>query len=183
MRYNPRIMNILFRNLKYIFFSSALAGSAAFAQDFEKNTRVMDLRDGTYLQIRYDLEMESISHEKNYSTIYKVIFNDRRVSHGFIAYLDTHVMVQTNVSDLIRNGHLPAGIYCYDKEKSEFDSQNYNLAGEMTDRLYFRDCQNDEPAFVVYLQTGYNLRNMDDFHGFRIRDLQDQVGNALKFVR
>ena len=176
-------MNILFRNLKYILFTCALAGSAAFAQGFDQNTRLMDLRDGTYLQIRYDLDMESITHEHNYSTIYKVIFNDRRVSHGFIAYLDTHVMVQTNVSNIIRNNKLPAGIYCYDQEKSEFDSQNYNLVGEMTDRLYFRDCQSDEPAFVVYLQTGYNLRNMDDFHGFRIRDLQDQVGTALSFIR
>jgi hypothetical protein len=175
-------MKILIRNLKYILFASALAGSAAFAQEFNPNTRVKDLPHGTYLQVRYHLDMESISHEKNYSTIYKVIFNDQQASHGFIGYLDSHVVVQTNVSDLIRNGRLPAGIYCYDKDKSEFDSHHYNLIGEMTDRLFFRDCQSDEPAFVVYMQTGYNLRNNDDFNGFRIRDFQDQVGTSMKFI-
>lgn len=176
-------MNILFRNLKYILFTSALAGSAAFSQGFNPNTRIMDLQDGTYLQIRYDLEMDSFTHEQDYSTVYKVIFNDKTVSGGFIGYLDTHVMIQTNVSKMIRNERLKAGIYCYDKEKSEFDSQNYNLIGEMKDRLFFRVCGEDEPAFVIYLQTGYNLRNNDHFQGFRIRDLQDQVGSALRFVR
>jgi len=176
-------MNILIRNLKYILFASALAGSAAFAQGFDKNTRIMDLHDGTYLQVRYDLGMESISLDQNYSTLYKVAFNDKQPTYGLTGYLDTHVVVQTNVSNAIRNGTLPAGTYCYDKAKSDFDSQNYNLIGEMSDRLYFRNCSDGNPAFVIYLNTGYNLRNNDYFHGFRIRDFQDQVGPALRFVR
>jgi hypothetical protein len=176
-------MNILIRNLKYILFTSALAGSAAFSQGFDPNTRIMDLRDGTYLQVRYDLEMNSFSHEQDYTSIYKVIFNDKQVGNAFTGYLDTHVMVQTNVSSMIQNDRLAAGTYCFDKESSEFGSQHYSLISEMTDRLFFRICGTDEPAFVIYTQTGYNLRNSENFNGFRIRDLQDQVGTALKFVR
>jgi hypothetical protein len=174
-------MNILFRNLKYILFTSALAGSA-FANDFNKATRIRDLTDRTQLEVSYSLEMDSFSDEHN-NDVYFVNFDNKTPKHYDLPAMDSHVKLQTNTRYARVGYMLKKGIYCLDREKSTFGSHGIKFQIDLYDHLFFRTCENGEPAFVLYLNAGYTLRFSEGFNGFTIRDFEDQVGNAMQFVR
>ena len=189
MSYHPAHMGNSLRFLMLGFFAVILQTGAASAQDSLGRIKLVSLPDQTKLVIPQDLELSNTSYDER--TVYHVHFDNGAADYSTdittMGYsFDSGVTLRTNSSEarVTRNGDefLSAGTYCLSKSESYFETHTGKW-GSMTDYLYFRTCDSNEPAFVLYLNAGYTLRNSETFHGYTLGDFKDQVGKSMRFSK
>lgn len=177
------------RFLAFGLFAFIIQTGAASAQDSKGKFKLVSLPDQAKLVIPEDLELSNSSYDER--TVYHVHFDNGDTDYSTdittMGYsLDSGVTLRTNSSAarISRNGndYLNAGTYCLSKPESEFETHTGKW-GAMADYLYFRTCNSYEPAFVLYVNAGYTLRNSETFEGYTLRDFKDQVGPAMRFTK
>ena len=175
-----------------------LLGLVAQAGEITPTTRLSELPEGTRIEIRRDLEVESSS--LNDPLYYYGHFDNRSYDPGADAAdwdnaFDSGASIRALYSDGIifkyessllfdyeRVTYLSQGTYCLSQRESTFRSTTKSQIHPARDRLIFRDCRTNELTFILFVTAGYRLRNDVNFHGLTARDLYDQVGSAMKLT-
>lgn len=173
-----------------------LLGLVAQAGEIDQSTKLSDLPQNTQINIRRNLEVESSGYldplyyhghfdNLSYDPSSDAADWDNSFDSGasIRALYSEAIIFQYEPSllfDYERVTYLKSGSYCLSKNESTFHSTTKSQLRPARDRLVFRDCRTKELSFFLYVTAGYGLRNDANFHGLTVRDLDDQVGNAMK---